>query len=105
MNCPNCGLFNPSEALVCDCGYNFESGSAPDPAVSAGGETAVSQGFDGFLMRHPGKILLAGFLVPMPFRGAGGVSGEVGYFLIGEGIFLACICLAIAGWVMRRKRT
>lgn len=25
--CPNCKLANPPEAQVCDCGYNFESGS------------------------------------------------------------------------------
>lgn len=105
MNCPNCGLFNPSNALVCDCGYNFETGSLPDPALAAGAETAASQGVDAFLMRHPGKVLLAGVLAPMPFRGAASVSGEVVYFLIGEGIFLACICMAIAGWVMRKKRT
>ncbi len=24
-NCPNCGLLNPPEALVCDCGYDFAS--------------------------------------------------------------------------------
>ena len=104
MNCPSCGLFNPSDALVCDCGYDFETGRAPDIAAR-GGAPAVAQGFDGFLMRHPGKILLAGILVPMPLRGAGSVSGELGYFLIGEGIFLACIGLAIAGWLMRKKRT
>ena len=23
MHCPSCGLFNPSEALVCDCGHRF----------------------------------------------------------------------------------
>jgi len=25
MDCPTCGLANPSEALKCDCGYNFET--------------------------------------------------------------------------------
>ena len=29
MNCPNCGLFNPSNATVCDCGYNFENEEPP----------------------------------------------------------------------------
>ena len=24
MKCPNCGLENPSSALRCDCGYDFE---------------------------------------------------------------------------------
>ena len=29
--CPNCKLFNPPEAQVCDCGYNFAPGSTlPD---------------------------------------------------------------------------
>ena len=26
MKCPHCGLFNPPEALRCDCGYDFEAG-------------------------------------------------------------------------------
>jgi len=25
MECPKCGLFNPDNALRCDCGYDFES--------------------------------------------------------------------------------
>jgi hypothetical protein len=25
MDCPTCGLTNPSEALKCDCGYNFQT--------------------------------------------------------------------------------
>jgi hypothetical protein len=29
MNCPTCGLANPPEALLCDCGYDF-SASKPD---------------------------------------------------------------------------
>jgi uncharacterized membrane protein YvbJ len=24
--CPNCGLYNPENALRCDCGYDFSSG-------------------------------------------------------------------------------
>lgn len=29
MKCPNCKLENPPAALICDCGYNFETGLAP----------------------------------------------------------------------------
>lgn len=25
MKCPNCGLINPENALICDCGYNFKT--------------------------------------------------------------------------------
>jgi len=24
MKCPNCSLFNPDSAFLCDCGYNFK---------------------------------------------------------------------------------
>ena len=26
MECPQCRLFNPPEAVRCDCGYNFNTG-------------------------------------------------------------------------------
>jgi len=25
--CPKCGLINPDTTIICDCGYNFETGS------------------------------------------------------------------------------
>jgi hypothetical protein len=25
MDCPNCGLNNPTDTRSCDCGYNFET--------------------------------------------------------------------------------
>ena len=28
--CPYCGLLNAPEAIVCDCGYNFDLGRVPD---------------------------------------------------------------------------
>jgi hypothetical protein len=30
MDCPSCGLINPSEARKCDCGYDFSSGKAAE---------------------------------------------------------------------------
>lgn len=33
--CPNCGLFNPSTAEICDCGYQFASGKILASSVSA----------------------------------------------------------------------
>ncbi len=26
-DCPQCGLVNPSSAIMCDCGYSFQTGS------------------------------------------------------------------------------
>ena len=26
IKCPSCGLINPDSALLCDCGYNFDTG-------------------------------------------------------------------------------
>ena len=36
QRCPNCKLWNPSTAQICDCGYNFETltVSAPIPGSS-----------------------------------------------------------------------
>jgi uncharacterized membrane protein YvbJ len=25
MKCPKCGLYNPDNAMFCDCGYNFDT--------------------------------------------------------------------------------
>jgi hypothetical protein len=34
MKCPNCELENPPEALRCDCGYNFPSGTVKSPYLT-----------------------------------------------------------------------
>jgi uncharacterized RDD family membrane protein YckC len=41
MDCPVCGLINPPNAQMCDCGYNFETHNKGNPV--AGSKT--SQGF------------------------------------------------------------
>lgn len=42
--CPNCRLFSPDEALLCECGYSFVAGSAdeaPRPLASQGRRLAA----------------------------------------------------------------
>jgi hypothetical protein len=34
MECPNCHLENPPEALRCDCGYDFPSGTVMTPYLT-----------------------------------------------------------------------
>ncbi len=40
MDCPQCGLVNPPEALRCDCGYDFrlrrQGGGAPGRSLTSG---------------------------------------------------------------------
>jgi len=45
MKCPNCGLINPDEAILCDCGYNFKKEKLEKPmTISNIGEKAkISQ--------------------------------------------------------------
>ncbi len=33
--CPNCGLWNSQEALICDCGFDFETGVISDSKTSS----------------------------------------------------------------------
>ena len=35
MQCPNCRLVNPDSALLCDCGYNFETQIFPGSQIQA----------------------------------------------------------------------
>ena len=40
MRCPRCRLENPPEAMVCDCGYDFRTGTMTGPR---GGRSAEPQ--------------------------------------------------------------
>ena len=33
ISCPNCGLFNPDTAVLCDCGYQFTTKSITPESV------------------------------------------------------------------------
>ncbi len=35
MDCPNCGLAKPKDALECDCSYNFETDQIVKPVVQS----------------------------------------------------------------------
>ncbi|MHA1330011.1 MAG: hypothetical protein ACTSR2_02930 [Candidatus Hodarchaeales archaeon] len=45
MKCPNCGLINPDEAILCDCGYNFkkEKLEKPKTITNIGEKALISQ--------------------------------------------------------------
>jgi len=45
MKCPNCGLINPDEAILCDCGYNFkkEKLEKPKRITNIGEKALISQ--------------------------------------------------------------
>ena len=46
MKCPRCGLINPPTAMICDCGYNFETKSVVKPLQPRSGmKRKTAQGF------------------------------------------------------------
>ncbi len=38
MLCPKCKLENPEDAMLCDCGYNFETGMKERPIIIKGSD-------------------------------------------------------------------
>jgi hypothetical protein len=58
--CPKCGLFNSPEALRCDCGFDFSSGTVKSSyAAAAEANREKRPWFDELTT---GDYLLAGFL-------------------------------------------
>ena len=50
MKCPHCGLFNPPEALRCDCGHDFKAGVVLESFLrDRSGDTRPSGPLDGRL--------------------------------------------------------
>jgi hypothetical protein len=45
MNCPGCGLFNPSTAARCDCGYDFRAGQRANSYLSREEQAAARGAF------------------------------------------------------------
>ena len=54
--CPICGLFNPPEAMRCDCGYDFADRQVGKQALDVAWKINVMTGFGMLLL---GSILLA----------------------------------------------
>jgi len=42
--CPKCRLTNPDSALICDCGYNFNTATSGTPIAGAEKRAAVTPG-------------------------------------------------------------
>ncbi len=40
--CPNCGLYNPSNAMLCDCGFNFHKDEVVNPTNNIQDKTELN---------------------------------------------------------------
>jgi uncharacterized RDD family membrane protein YckC len=109
MKCPSCGLINPSNAQICDCGYNFETQARGKPirgstSMPVGDLIVLPSGKDFALAslgsRFLGQILdgiiaillgLCSFAVLYLFKVSVGVQTAIfivviyGYFLFSDG--------------------
>lgn len=92
MNCPNCGLVNPSEASRCDCGYDFSAGkltSFPGWEISLGWQQKVAAFWSiswPAWIGSMGLVLLSTLWFPVNFRQGTSpvfaISGNVAFFVI-----------------------
>lgn len=90
MECPSCKLINPPEAKRCDCGYDFETQTAPSPSqgrlepIRLFSKAALKAGW--FLFLRTGTVFLGLFLVFVP-----------GIILLGEPLLWIGLVVAAAG--------
>ena len=96
-NCPNCGLLNPSETRLCDCGYDFATGRKPEvPDLSL---MDVLFSFDGRITRS--TYWVRGIL---PMTGATAAA----LFLVMAGVWVLAApfapLLMWAGYALNAKR-
>lgn len=74
LTCPNCKLVSPSEALTCDCGYDF-----------------VAQG-----MRHDFRVRRESFQAP--HQQPRGIGARAFYFMLAVVCLLGTMPIAIVTW-------
>lgn len=111
MKCPHCGLFNPPEALRCDCGYDFEAGVVLESFLR---ESKGGAGRPDRLASHVLKLSLALVLITSAFAyfaasalDSGGATGTGG--LGGVAVLLALagvsVVLVVVGFVFMLIKT
>lgn len=120
MKCPNCGLDNPSSALNCDCGYNFEKKQREPQSLKEQAERLRNESKEWLRNEHIRKRLVEHAPVPTTSRSSmedrqsetittlplefTGKEGE--YFKIWiVNIFLTILTLGIySAWAKVRKQ-
>lgn len=57
MVCPKCRLENPEEAMICDCGYNFESRLQESPLITNNAEPSKTLKTFGWIFSILGGLI------------------------------------------------
>jgi uncharacterized RDD family membrane protein YckC len=105
MECPYCGLINPSEAQVCDCGYNFETRVHGKPinsrvAANAGDMITLPIGVD-FVLASLGSRILGQILDGIIALGFALLSFFPIYLMgIGENAFITILPVIYLGYLL-----
>src|SRR5262245_30802965 len=78
--CPRCGRFSPSGSIHCDCGYNFQTGSASQVVRVRPWIRFWARGFDACMY---GLLLMLVFPVFFFAIGSNLLLGWIGYLPFG----------------------